>query len=84
MSFKKSLEEVDPELDKIASQVVDAAFKVHSTLGPGLLENAYETCLVYELKRRGLKVEQQVALPLSYESVHLDVGYRLDLLVENL
>ena len=82
MSIKKSFEEVDSGLDKIASQVVDAAFKVHTSLGPGLLENAYEACLAHEIRQKGLKVEQQVDLPLVYGDVRLNVGYRLDLLVE--
>jgi GxxExxY protein len=56
---------------------------VHKTLGPGLLENAYEECLFYELKQSGLFIERQKALPLVYESVKLELGYRVDLLVEN-
>ena len=70
------------ELNEISAQVVDAAMKVHSVLGPGLLENAYEACLKHELEKRGLKVEQQVALPVVYDGVKIDLGYRLDLLVE--
>ena len=79
----KNFKEVDAELDKIAKQVVDAAFRVHFALGPGLLENAYEACLAYEIGVKGLKVEKQVDLPLAYQTVHLNVGYRIDLLVEN-
>ncbi len=79
----KHFKEVDAELDEIAKRVVDAAFKVHFNLGPGLLENAYEACLVYEIGAKGLKVEKQVELPLDYKTVHLNVGYRIDLLVEN-
>ncbi|MDQ5928803.1 MAG: hypothetical protein QG594_581 [Bacteroidota bacterium] len=60
-----------------------SALKVHQTLGPGLLESAYEECLFYELKKLDLKVEKQKALPLIYEEVKLDVGYRLDILIEN-
>jgi len=67
------------ELSKI---VFDAGIKVHKTLGPGLLESAYEECLSYELKKMGLFVEKQKALPLIYEDVKLDIGYRIDLLVE--
>jgi GxxExxY protein len=70
-------------LNQISGEVVDAAIAVHSALGPGLLESAYEACLVYELRKRGLKVEAQVPLPVIYESVHLELGYRIDLLVEN-
>lgn len=68
------------ELSKI---VFDAALKVHQNLGPGLLESAYEECLFYELKKKGVKVEKQKALPLIYEQVKLDVGYRLDIIVED-
>jgi GxxExxY protein len=65
-----------------ARVVVDAAMKVHSALGPGLLESAYQTCLEYELFRRDVRIRKQVALPVCYADVVLDVGYRLDLLVE--
>ena len=68
------------ELSRI---VFDCALKVHQSLGPGLLESAYEECLFYELKKIGLSVEKQKALPLIYEEVKLDVGYRLDIIVEN-
>ncbi|NTW99335.1 MAG: GxxExxY protein [Geobacteraceae bacterium] len=57
--------------------------KVHSVLGPGLLESAYEACLVHELKKAGLKTETQIALPLRYDGVQIDIGYRLDLLVND-
>jgi len=67
------------ELSKI---VFEAGMKVHKVLGPGLLESAYEECLYYELQKRDLFVEKQKALPLIYEEVKLDVGYRIDLLVE--
>ena len=68
------------ELSKI---VFDAGLKVHRTLGPGLLESAYEACLFYELVKLDLVVEKQKALPLLYEEIKLDAGYRIDLLVEN-
>ncbi len=71
------------EINEISGQVVDAAMKVHSALGPGLLESAYEACLVFELHRRGLKAVSQVELPVVYDSVRIDVGYRLDVLVED-
>ena len=71
-------------VNEITGQIVDAAMKVHTILGPGLLESAYEACLLFELHRRGLEARSQVALPIQYESVKLDVGYRLDLLVEDL
>jgi GxxExxY protein len=63
--------------------VFSSALKVHQALGPGLLESAYEECLFYELRKLDLSVEKQKALPLIYEEVKLDVGYRLDILVEN-
>ncbi len=71
------------ESEKIFKLVLDCSFKVHTDLGPGLLESAYEECLYYELKQSGLSVRKQVALPLVYKEVKLDAGYRIDLLVEN-
>ena len=68
------------ELSRI---VFDCALKVHQTLGPGLLESAYEECLFFELKKSGLKIEKQKPLPLIYEEINLEIGYRLDILVEN-
>ncbi|GAB4431148.1 MAG: GxxExxY protein [Anaerolineae bacterium] len=67
----------------IAKQIVDAAYKIHTTTGPGLLESAYEAMLVYELKKRGLRVVSQEPIPVVYEDVKLEVGYRADLIVEN-
>jgi len=69
-------------INQITGQIVDAAMKVHSALGPGLLENAYQGCLLHELGKRGLKVSPQVVLPVLYDGVQVDVGYRIDLLVE--
>ena len=71
------------QLNRLSGTIIDAAIKIHSTLGPGLLESAYQACLLHELRKRGLNVEAQVPLPIVYESVHLEIGYRLDLLVEN-
>jgi GxxExxY protein len=71
------------ELNEISAQVIDAAMKVHSALGPGLLENVYEICLKYELEKRDLHVQRQVALPAIYDGITIDMGYRLDLLVED-
>ena len=70
-------------LNEITGQVVDASMKVHTQLGPGLLESAYEACLAYELRQRRLGVQSQVALPVQYEDVDLDVGYRIDVFVES-
>ena len=68
--------------NELAKMVFDAGMKVHKALGAGLLESAYEECLFYELQKSGLFVEKQKALPLIYEDVKLDAGYRIDLLVE--
>ncbi|MEJ5351370.1 MAG: GxxExxY protein [Melioribacteraceae bacterium] len=67
----------------IFKKILDCSFKVHSALGPGLLESAYEECLCYELKKSELLFERQKSLPLVYEDVKLDAGYRIDILVEN-
>jgi len=75
-------DKLDPELERIAAEAVDAAYKLHSTLGPGLLESVYEAFFCHELEMRGLKVERQVQLPLTYEGMTLDAGLRLDFLVE--
>ena len=69
--------------NEISGQIVDAAIKVHTALGPGLLESAYQGCLAYELRKRGLKVEVQLGLPVVYDDVNIEVGYRIDLLVED-
>lgn len=68
---------------EISKLVFDSALKVHKILGPGLLESAYEECLFYELKKSNLKVEKQKALPLIYEEVKLDIGYRIDIIIED-
>ncbi|MGA1411136.1 MAG: GxxExxY protein [Prochlorotrichaceae cyanobacterium] len=75
------MEPIPESTNQIATQVVDAAFTVHSALGAGLLESVYEVCLEYELTKRGLKVDRQVALPVIYDNIRLDAGFRLDLLV---
>ena len=72
------------EIERVAHEVVDAAFKIHSKLGPGLLESAYQVLMIYELTKRGLTVEKEVAVPVIYEEVQLEAGYRLDLLVNDL
>ncbi len=70
-------------IEKVFKTILDCSFKVHTALGPGLLESAYEECLYYELNQSGLSVQKQKALPLVYKEVKLDAGYRIDLLVEN-
>ena len=67
---------------QLSEKIIGCAIQVHKSLGPGLLESAYEECLFYELKQLGLFVEKQKPLPLIYKDVKLDIGYRLDLLVE--
>ena len=69
------------QLNAITEQIIGAAMEVHRALGPGLLESAYEACLVFELRQRGFHVEQQKPLPITYKDVKLDCGYRLDLVV---
>ena len=71
----------EEELNKITEAIIGAAIEVHRTLGPGLLESAYEAALTFELIERGFRVDRQKELPVVYKSVQLDVGYRLDLLV---
>jgi len=70
-------------VDRVATEIVDAAYRVHSELGPGLLESAYEMCLEHELKKRGLTVRRQASLPVVYDSIEIEAGYRLDLVVED-
>ena len=69
--------------NEIASIIVDTAFHIHKAIGPGLLESAYENALAFDLRVKGLKVKQQVSMPFVYKEVNMDVGYRLDLLVED-
>lgn len=70
--------------ESIAKEIVDAAYTVHSNLGPGLLENIYEVCFCHELKKRGLNYRRQVYLPIVYDGIKFDEGLRLDVLVEEL
>lgn len=69
--------------NQIATIIVDAALKVHTTLGPGLLESVYVAALSYELRKRGLRVDLERGIPAYYEEVHLDMGFRADMVVEN-
>jgi GxxExxY protein len=70
-------------LNQISYEIIGAAYKVHSELGPGLLESTYEVCLEYELLEKGFKVDRQKALPVIYNNVQLDAGYRIDLFIED-
>jgi GxxExxY protein len=80
---KRSVTPISPETDRVAKQVVDAAYSVHRALGPGLLESVYEVCLLHELAKRGITVERQVSLPIVYDNIRMDAGLRLDLVVED-
>ena len=79
--LKVPLGPIPAAIDQVAKHVVDAAFSVHSGLGPGLLESIYETCLAHELTKRDLKAERQVVLPVIYDSLRLDAALRLDVVV---
>jgi len=69
--------------DELSNKIIGIALKVHSGLGPGLLESAYQECLFYEIKKAGYYVEREKPMPLIYEEVKLDCGYRIDILIEN-
>ena len=69
--------------NEISGAVVDSAMKVHTALGPGLLESVYTTCLVHELRKRGFQTATQLPLPVNYDGERMDLGFRIDLLVEN-
>jgi GxxExxY protein len=71
------------ENDTLTEQIIGAAIQVHRELGPGLLESTYETCLCYELSQKGLKIERQKVIPISYKGIKLKSGYRLDVVVED-
>jgi len=71
------------EINLITNEILDSAYKIHSKLSPGLLESSYQACLVYEIRKKGFKVEVEKPLPLIYEEVKLECGYRIDILVEN-
>lgn len=71
---------IENEITKI---VIDTAYKIHTKIGPGLLESAYQVILVYKLKNKGLQVDSEIPMPIHYEGINLDVGFRADLLLEN-
>ena len=81
--MNRTLQEPSRYINDLTGAIIGAAIEVHRCLGPGLLESAYETCLAYELQAKGLRVERQKPLPITYKDVHLDHGYRIDLLVED-
>lgn len=77
----RTFESLPEETELLAKTVVDAAFKVHTTLGPGLLESVYEACLAHELRRRQILIETQVIIPIVYEGLRLESGLRIDMVV---
>lgn len=78
-----TFEPVSKELNALGKEIVDASYKVHKSLGPGLLERIYEVCLCHELSKRGIRVERQVDIPIKYDGLVFDEGLRLDVLVES-
>ena len=79
----KNYAPIAANVEKVGKAVLDAAFKVHTALGPGLLESVYETCTAFEIRESALQVATQVALPVAYRDIQMDAGLRLDMLVEN-
>lgn len=82
-AIKNTFASIPLRTEEVSKAIVDSAIKVHTALGPGLLESVYETCLSYEIKSRGFKIENQVCLPVIYEGITVDSGLRLDLMVED-
>ena len=80
---KKIFAPVPPNVERVGKAVLDAAFKVHTALGPGLLESVYETCTAFEVRESGLQALTQVALPVTYRDIKMDAGLRLDMLVDD-
>ena len=78
----RMFEPLPADTERLAKIVVDSAFKVHSSLGPGLLESVYETCLTHELRKRGVPTDKQVAIPVVHDGVRIEAGLRIDLLVD--
>lgn len=71
------------DTERVAKEIVDACIKIHRALGPGLLESVYQSCLAYELSQRGCQVDCEVSLPVVYEEVKIDIGYRVDMMIDN-
>ena len=69
--------------NEVARQIVDVSYKMHTTFGPGLLESVYEAVMAYELQKRGFRVLRQQAIPVLYESIRMDIGFRADLIIED-
>lgn len=81
--FGKKYDPISEELNLLGKEIVDAAFKVHRALGPGLLERIYEVCLCHELSKKGIKSVRQIDIPINYDGIVFDEGLRLDVLVED-
>ena len=79
----KYFEPLSPEIEEAAAAAVDSAYKVHTALGPGLIESVYEACLAYELRKRSLQIQTQVDLPIIYDGITISSGLRPDVLIEN-
>jgi GxxExxY protein len=82
-SPRKVFQPIAPDVERVGKAFLDAAFKVHTALGPGLLESVYETTVAYEIRKSGLTVVTQVSVPIIYDSQKLETGFRLDMLLEN-
>ena len=82
-SPRKVFQPIEPDVERVGKAFLDAAFKVHTALGPGLLESVYETTVSYEIRKSGLTVVTQVSVPIIYDSQKLETGFRLDMLLEN-
>jgi GxxExxY protein len=80
---KTPIQPIPASTDRVAKEIVDARYKIHATLGPGLLESVYEQCMLHELIKRGLRVERQVCLPILYDGLRIEGGPRLDLVVNS-
>lgn len=81
-SGKRVFAPIPPDVERVGKAVLDSAFKVHTALGPGLLESVYETCVAFELTQNGLRAPTQVALPVTYQGIKMDAGLRPDMTVE--
>lgn len=78
------MDELNEKINELSYKIIGCAIEVHKILGPGLLESAYQNCLIFELEKIGLKVEKEVSLPIIYKEIELNHGYRIDLLINNL
>jgi GxxExxY protein len=82
--LKDERKDMENDIEAVAKDIVDAAFKVHKEFGPGLLESAYQQCHAYELRKRGRKVLTEVVLPIIYDGQNIDAGYRIDMIVDDM